>query len=243
MGKKSLMKKISDAYYMYRAKRGWGYSVIIKRGKPAEIEALLEKANSKIALEAAKYLIQRYQWHCSTEKIKTLVSVLIFESGTEAEKEEVLTSVAPFSLIKRREREDVLYYFKNGYQIGENKEAVAYLLQDHDALHAYLNNKHNSEIPDVVVDKAISLGFWNSLFLEKNEISEKKIKEILNSKNLKLIFACRSKFSSSAIAKILKEFQKSLTENDVYELKKVYISKRKEERFLGKVFDEFNRIR
>lgn len=241
MGKKSLMKKISDAYYMYRAKRGWGYSVIIKRGKPAEIEILLEKSNPKVALEAAKYLIQKRRF--STEKIRTLVSLLIFERGSEAEREVVLTSVAPFSLIKKRGREDVLYYFQNGYQIGENKEAVAYLLQDHDALLVYLKNKHNSEIPDDVVDKAISLGFWNSLFLEKNEISEKKIKEILNSKNLKLIFACRSKFSSSAIAKILKEFQKSLTENDVYELKKVYVSKRREESFWGKVFDEFNRIR
>ena len=56
--------------------------------------------------------------------------MLIFERGSEAEKEEVLTSVAPFSLIKKRGREDVLYYFKNGYQIGRNKEAVAYLLQD-----------------------------------------------------------------------------------------------------------------
>lgn len=169
--------------------------------------------------------------------------MLIFESGSEAEKEEVLTSVAPFSLIKKRGREDVLYYFKNGYQIGRNKEAVAYLLQDHDALLAYLKNKHNSEIPDDVVDKVISLRFWNSLFLEKNEISEKKLKEIFNSGNLKLIFACRSKFSSFAIAKILKEFRKSLTRNDVYELKKVYVSKRMEEIFWGKVFDEFNRIR
>lgn len=242
MEKKSLMKKISDAYYMYRARRGWGYSVIIKRGNPAEIETLLEKTNPKIALEAARYLIQRPRY-CSTEKIKTLVSLLIFEGGSEPEKEVVLTSVAPFSLIKKRGREDILYYFKNGYQIGKNKEAVAYLLQDQDALQGYLNNKHNSEIPDVVVDKAISLGFWNSLFLEKNEISEEKIREIINSKNLKLIFACRSKFSSSAIAKILKEFRNSLTENDVYELKKVYVTKREEESFFGKVFDEFNRIR
>lgn len=50
--------------------------------------------------------------------------MLIFERGSEAEKEEVLTSVAPFSLIKKRGREDVLYYFKMAIELAEIKKPL-----------------------------------------------------------------------------------------------------------------------
>ena len=54
--KKKLIKKISDTYYMYRAKRGLSYSVIIERGKPDEIETLFENATPETALKAAQQM-------------------------------------------------------------------------------------------------------------------------------------------------------------------------------------------